>query len=108
VPEGQTTQVFTGFIGTGTNWRAVHVDADIGAVGTVTIEARSGATQALLEAASFVPLGTLPEQTSPFPISVATDARIELRMTLATDARDGTPSVRSVGVEYTCVVVGPE
>lgn len=106
VPTGATSAVFTGCADVPTDWRAVYLEADVGAVGTVTIEARWGATSALREAAEFVPLGAFPTTSAPFVLPAPDGTELELRLTLATSARDGTPSVRSVGVEYSCVSSG--
>lgn len=108
VPEGSTTQVFAGCTDLLTEWRAIHVDADYGAVGTVRVEARWGADAAEREAAPFVLLGTLPDDAAPLPLEVSDGGELELRLTLATSARDGTPSVRAVGVEYRCTGFVPE
>lgn len=102
VPEGATTQVFTGCDGVMTDWRAVHVAADVGAVGAVRIEARWGETSSARANASFVVLGTLPEEGAPFVLPFADGGELELRLVLTTSARDGTPRVSYVGVEYSC------
>ena len=52
--------------------------------------------------APFVSLGTLPDEDAPFVLPFADGGELELRLVLTTSARDGTPRVSYVGVEYSC------
>lgn len=85
-----------------TAWLSVHVSADPGAYGTVTVEARHAATEAGLEAAAWETLGVIPDTPAPWDLSFSEGGIVELRLTLEVDGRVGAPRVRRVGLEWMC------
>lgn len=87
----------------------LHVDLDAGAQSTVLLSMRSAATAAELATASFVDVATYPGSPTTLPIStVPHGALLELRLTLLSGARDSSPLVRQIGIEYDCLVDLPE
>jgi hypothetical protein len=103
VPDGSESHVFTGCATTPTTqWRAVHVEADTGTSGTITIEVRHAADQTSLASATLTTLGTLPAKLGPFPLSVPDGGVLEVRVTLHVAARLGAPRLGRVGVEWHC------
>ncbi|MCZ7683542.1 MAG: hypothetical protein M5U28_34075 [Sandaracinaceae bacterium] len=68
----------------------------------MTLEARHAASASELRAASFVRLGTLPEEPAPYPLELPAGGVVELRLTLEVDGVAGAPRVRRVGLEWAC------
>lgn len=103
VPRGSVSHVFEGCgPEVETRWLRVHVDAQLGSNGRVTLEARHAASASELRAASFVRLGTLPEEPAPYPLELPAGGVVELRLTLEVDGVAGAPRVRRVGLEWAC------
>jgi streptogramin lyase len=108
VGPGSAAHVFDGCgPGVGTAWKRLHVRADTGATGSIEVAVRHATSQAALGGEDFVVLGTLPADGMPFALGaggpeLAPGGVLEVRMTLASGARDGSPRVREVGVEWEC------
>jgi streptogramin lyase len=104
VPEGSSSFVFEGCPLDGqTTWLRLHMDVLAGATGSVRVEARHAARVEDLAAASFVVLGTFPDDPLPYELAGFPESGVvEVRVTLATSARDGSPRVRRVGLEWRC------
>ena len=103
VREGSSSHVFEGCgSNEATRWLRVHTSAYAGTRGHVRYEARHAATREGLASASFVTLGTLPEESPPWELSFPEGGVIELRLTLTSDAELGAPRVRRVGLEWQC------
>lgn len=99
--EGSTTRVFSGCEGGETRWVAVHIAAELGARGSVLLEARHAPTEPELVGLPFTMLGALPGDPA-FPLTLPEGGVLELRVTLEASARFGGPRVSRVGVEWTC------
>ncbi|MBX3275438.1 MAG: hypothetical protein KF729_34580 [Sandaracinaceae bacterium] len=103
VERGSATHVFEGCgAEVPTAWARVHVAADPGAYGRVTVEARQAPDRAALAAAAFVELGVIPARPAPWALEVPEGGVLEVRLTLEVDGRVGAPRVRRVGVEWRC------
>jgi streptogramin lyase len=103
VPDGTESHVFTGCTTeVNTQWRALHVEADSGTSGTITIEVRHAADQASLAAATFMTLGTFPTMPGPYPLTFPDGGVVEVRVTLHVAARLGAPRLGRVGLEWHC------
>lgn len=100
VPMAETTHLFEGCGDAPTEWLRVHVESDPGSNGTITIEARHGASAGSLGA--FVELGTIPDQPAPYDLSFPEGGVVEIRLTLRVDGVAGAPRVRRVGLEWQC------
>jgi streptogramin lyase len=103
VRRGSATHVFRGCgPGVPTEWVQLHVDAELGGTGRVSLEARHAADEAGVATAAFEPVGTLPDQPAPFPLTFPPGGVVEVRLTLVVDAEIGAPRVRRVGLEWRC------
>ncbi len=102
VEEGSETHVFLGCENDSTEWRNLHVEADPGSAGEITIEARRAADATGLDAEPFVLIGVLPESTSPFPLSFTAGGVLEVRVTLRSASRLGAPRLARIGIEWRC------
>jgi hypothetical protein len=103
VQRASATHVFRGCTSIGpTTWLRAHVDTSPGTNGRVTLEARHAETEAALASASFVRLGTAPDEPAPYDLSFPEGGVIEIRLTLEVDGSIGAPRVRRVGVEWRC------
>jgi hypothetical protein len=103
VPEGSASEVFEGCPLDGdTEWLRLHLAADAGVAGTIEVAVRHAATVAELAAVAFVIVGVLPDEAPPFDLDVPDGGVLEVRLTLRTAARDGSPRVRRVGIEWGC------
>jgi hypothetical protein len=104
VPEGTSSHVFAGCPLEGeTEWLRVHLEALAGAAGSVLVEARHAARRDDLATATFVALGTFPDDPPPYSLDAFPAAGVvEVRLTVRTSARDGSPRVRRVGLEWRC------
>jgi streptogramin lyase len=103
VDMGSESHVFLGCDVDGpTMWRDLHVEADAGATGTITVEARHAADVSGLDAAAFAVVGVIPGSASPFPLAFPDGGVVEVRVTLSTSSRLGAPRVARVGLEWRC------
>ncbi len=103
VEEGTLDHVFDGCRPDGeTDWARLHLDVLPGAAGSVEVSVRHAPDRGGLASAAFTPLGVLPDDAAPFDLDVPGGGVLEVRLGLATDARDGAPIVRRVGVEWRC------
>lgn len=101
VPEGSARHVFEGCADGGTAWVRLHVAARLSG-GRLTIEARRADAVDDLPSASFVTLGTLPDDAGPYPLAFEPGGVVEVRLTLTAAGRDGAPVVERVGLEWSC------
>ncbi len=93
VPEGETTHLFSGCLGGQTDWLRLHVDALVGAAGTVELSARHASSETALSSAPWVVLGTLPEDMQPFDLDFPIDGVVQVRLVLRTADLDGAPRI---------------
>jgi streptogramin lyase len=101
-PEGSARHVFEGCEGYATDWRAVHVHAELGAGGEIAVAVRHAATAAGLASESFEPLGTLPGAPSPLPLELPDGGVVEVQVTLRTRSHRSAPVLELLGVEWDC------
>lgn len=101
VSDGTSSHVFEG-CPERTDWLRAHVAADVRGGGRVVLSARHAASRSELEAASFVVLGELPDDESPFELSFPVGGVVEVRLDLSVTDRDGAPRVQRVGLEWAC------
>lgn len=99
---GSLDHVFSGCGDGMTRWIAVHVAADLGSNGTLTVESRHAATEGELEGASFGLLGELSASSPPYPLSLPGGGVLEVRVTLNANAHFGGPRLTRIGVEWAC------
>lgn len=105
-PQGTTSAVIPdcGSLGT-TDYLRLHVDLEAGAEASVVLSMRHAANTALLAGAAFVDIAAFPGSSSTLSLSSVPDgAALELRVQLLSDARDSSPLVRRIGVEYRCLL----
>jgi hypothetical protein len=102
VPSGSDERVFAGCVDGDTRWQRVHLAADVGTHGSVAIEVRHAASEEALGSAPWTAVGGLPDDPSPFALSVPDGGVIALRVTLAVSSRIGAPRVARIGVEWSC------
>lgn len=103
VERGSATHVFEGCgPELETEWVRVHVAANPGSNGFVTLEARHAPSASELAAAPFVTLGTLPNDPAPYALSFPAGGVVEVRLTLSIDGASGAPRVRRIGLEWRC------
>lgn len=101
LPQGTARHLFEGCAQGGTAWLRLHVAAAVNG-GELLVEARHAEDAGALASRSFVALGTLPHDGSPFPLAFEPGGVVEVRLTLSTENRDGAPAVRRVGLEWAC------
>ena len=108
-PEGAASHVFTGCAQsegsgstTGTTWRALHIAGVVGAGSTVEAEARHAETRDALEDETYVSLGVLPHDPSPFALELPKGGVVEIRLILRSTNHHGGPRVARVGLEWSC------
>ncbi len=101
VPEGTAAHVFTGCANGGTAWQQLHVAARANG-GSLTVQARRADRLDELPTASFVTLGTLPDDPPPYPLAFDPGGVVEVRLVLAVTSRDGAPTVERIGLEWSC------
>jgi len=113
VPAGTVTHVFDGcgVIDRGTDaglfappseWQRLHLAWTPGPGASVLVEARHAVDRASLADASFVTLGTLPEDDPPFALDFERGGVVEVRLTLQAGSRLGAPRIARVGAEWRC------
>ncbi|MEM9188134.1 MAG: hypothetical protein AAGF12_03100 [Myxococcota bacterium] len=101
--EGSAQHIFTGCADAeATAWERLHLDLDPGANGTVEVSLRHASTVADLEAVTFTLLGTAPGDSPPYEVDLPEGGAVEVRLVLRTDAFDGAPRIRRVGLEWRC------
>jgi hypothetical protein len=110
VREASVQHVFAGNcanagVGNATRWKALHVRAEVGAGASVQVEVRWADSAEELEDASFMVLGSFPENAD-FPLALPADGVIEVRLTLRSEYATGAPRVERVGAEWACA--GPD
>lgn len=103
VERGSVTNVFDGCgADVATRWLRVHLVADPGARGRVTVEARRAPTRSELSDEAWTSVGVFPETPAPWDLDLPAGGTLELRLTLRVDGRAGAPRVRRLGVEWRC------
>ena len=102
VPEASTAHVFEGCADGETTWVQLHVEADVSPGAAVEVAARHAVDRSALAAQAFVAVGQLRDDRSPFPLDFPPRGVVEVQLTLRTEARDGAPRVRRVGLEWSC------
>lgn len=103
VPRGSATHVFHGCgADVPTQWLRLHVAAELGSNGSVTLEARHAATEDALASVPFVRLGTIPTEPAPYELDFPQGGVVEVRLVLEVDGVAGAPRVRRVGLEWRC------
>lgn len=103
VEAAETSHVFDGCPDPeSTEWLRVHLVALTGAAGSVEVSIRHAADRAGLAGLPFASLGVTPRDSPPYPLSLPPGGVLELKLRLATTARDGAPRVLRVGVEWSC------
>lgn len=112
-PEGSAQHVFSGcgvqrldpsvpVLPQPTDWLRLHVASAAGVGASVTLEARRAADRSALPSTSWTLLGTLPQDTPPFPLVFEQGGVVEVRLTLRVSGRIGAPRVARVGLEWHC------
>jgi hypothetical protein len=74
----------------------------IGEGSSVEAAVRRADTRDALEDEDFIALGTLPSDTSPFPLELDEGGAVEVRLSLRTTNYHGGPRIARVGLEWSC------
>ncbi len=105
--EGSIQHVFDGCAVPGTSssatrWQRLRVGWDAGVGASIVVAARHAPSRDALADASFVDLGTLPQDVPPFALDFAPGGVVEVRLTLRAGGSLGAPRVSRVGIEWSC------
>ena len=106
-PEGAERHVFRGCsagvdASVGTIWRRLHVTSEVGEGARIEIAIRHGGDAAILEAADFTRLATLPGDQSPLALDLPVGGQVEVELHLVSEHHVGAPRVAEVGLEWQC------
>ncbi|HEY2732890.1 MAG TPA: hypothetical protein VGI70_02850, partial [Polyangiales bacterium] len=85
-----------------TEWQSVHIASVIGPGGSLEVAVRRADQEEQLSAADFQIVGTLPNDSMPFALSLAPGGVVEVRLVLRAAAALGAPRVARVGLEWRC------
>jgi hypothetical protein len=89
-----------------TRWRRVYVTADVPFGAEVVVEARHAEVPEDLPTTRYERLGSLPEDASPFELTLPEAGVLQLRVVLRAAGSLGAPRIVRVGVQWGCL--GPE
>ena len=90
----------------GTLWKALHLDAEVGVGGTVELAVRWADSRENLGAREFSLVGRFPMDGESFPLQLPDGGVLEVRVTLRSSYATGAPRIRRVGAEWACAGPG--
>lgn len=102
-PEGSARHVFTGCgEGDPTDWRAIHVHAQLGTGGELEVQARRASDEASLASVPLQTVGLLPRDAASIPLTLEPGGVVEVVVTLRTRSHRSAPLLELVGLEWAC------